>query len=390
MEKSPEEMAMEAHSPRGGLHPARLIFNPSEARYLTSGRQWQGIPGIERAANGRLWATWYSGGDGEGPGNFVVLVTSDDDGAVWSEPLVVVEPGSGRRAFDPCLWHDPVGRLWLFWAQCGDDAYYDGVAGVWALRSEATTSLGSRPLWQFPGRLCDGVMMNKPTVLSDGEWLLPTAIWDSPGGLAKGELKKRRGSGVVASVDQGRTFHWRGAVADVPCRSFDEHMIVERQDGSLLMLIRTQYGIAQSESHDKGETWTRGRATTVEGPNSRFHIRRLNSGRLLLINHYGFSGRSHLTALLSEDDGGSWVGGLLLDERRNVSYPDAVEAPDGTIYAIYDFNRGDRWSKGDDREILMAVFTERDILACKCLTSHSRLRQLVSKLAGSHSSHKPR
>jgi hypothetical protein len=37
--------------------------------------------------------------------------------------------------------------------------------------------------------------------------------------------------------------------------------------------------------------------------------------------------RSHLTAYLSDDDGRSWHGGLLLDERNGVSYPDGVEEP---------------------------------------------------------------
>ena len=377
--KSEEEMSQTLYPIQDGIYPPRIVFSPG-LEYGTRARQWQGIPGIERAANGRLWATWYTGTDGEGPGNFVVLVTSEDDGATWSEPVVVVDPGRGRRAYDPCLWHDPLGRLWFFWAQVGDDAYYDGRAGVWALRAESTTSGSGAPLWVGPMRLFHGIMMNKPTVLSSGDWLLPVAVWDLDGAPVKGDIKPYRGSGVVASQDQGKTWAWRGAAVDVPCRSFDEHMVVERGDGCLWMLIRTAYGIAQSESRDGGRTWTRGRATEIEGPNSRFFIRRLRSGRLLFVNHHGFVGRSHLTALLSEDDGRTWKGGLLLDERKRVSYPDGVEAPDGTIYMIYDFNRGDRWAEGNDREILMAVFTEEDILAGRCVSPRARLRQIVSKI----------
>lgn len=386
--KSPEEKSMELYASKDGMHPPRIIFAPEAGtKYGTHARQWQGIPGIERAANGRLWATWYSGIDGEGPGNYVVLATCSPESGNWLEPVLVIDPGNGRRAFDPCLWHDPEGRLCLFWAQSGDDAYYDGRAGVWILRAEANTSAGETPLWTGPTRIFHGVMMNKPVVLSTGEWLLPVAVWDGAGGRAKDDVKHYIGSGVVASTDGGATWKWRGAAKDVPCKSFDEHMVIERRDGSLWMLIRTNYGIAQSESRDGGRTWSRGRATEIEGPNSRFFICRLQSGRLLLVNHYGYigngsAGRSHLTALLSEDDGRTWKGGLLLDERQRVSYPDGVEAPDGTIYIIYDFNRGDRWSEGDDREILMAVFTEEDILAGKCVTPQARLRQLVNKIQG--------
>ena len=40
------------------------------------------------------------------------------------------------------------------------------------------------------------------------------------------------------------------------------------------------------------------------------------------------------------DGGKSYEGFLLLDERSDVSYPDAVEGSDGYIYIIYDRERG--------------------------------------------------
>ena len=36
-----------------------------------------------------------------------------------------------RGGFDPCLWHDPEGRLWLFWTQAA--GHWDGRGGVWAI-----------------------------------------------------------------------------------------------------------------------------------------------------------------------------------------------------------------------------------------------------------------
>ena len=42
-------------------------------KYKAIDRAWQGIPGIEITANGRLWAVWYSGGQTEGNENYVVL-----------------------------------------------------------------------------------------------------------------------------------------------------------------------------------------------------------------------------------------------------------------------------------------------------------------------------
>ncbi|MCA9030705.1 MAG: exo-alpha-sialidase, partial [Planctomycetaceae bacterium] len=85
------------------------------------------------------------------------------------------------------------------------------------------------------------------------------------------------------------------------------------------------------------------------------------------------SGRVQLSAWLSDDDGKTWQGGLVLDERTGVSYPDGFQAPDGTIYISYDRNRA------LDGEILLARFTEEDILAKKLVGPNSQLKMLISR-----------
>ena len=84
--------------------------------------------------------------------------------------------------------------------------------------------------------------------------------------------------------------------------------------------------------------------------------------------------RSHLTAYASDDDGKSWYGGLLLDERRGVSYPDGIEGANGTIYVVYDRGRN------TDREILMATFTEEDLAGAACVTARCQLRLVINKV----------
>ena len=39
------------------------------------------------------------------------------------------------------------------------------------------------------------------------------------------------------------------------------------------------------------------------------------------------------------DDGATWSGGLLLDAREQISYPDGDQAEDGTIYLTHDHER---------------------------------------------------
>ncbi|WP_139994902.1 sialidase family protein [Paenibacillus paridis] len=355
------------------LEPPDIYTKPG-AKYLKKNRQWQGIPGIERTPNGRLWAALYSGGDTEGPDNYVALILSEDDGVTWSDPVLAVDPPGLVRAFDPCLWHDPAGRLWLFWAQ--SYGFYDGRAGVWAMVSNNADA--SVPAWSEPRRIVDGVMMNKPTVLSSGEWLLPCAVWgfrDKEGIQVASDynhLPEQMYSNVISSLDNGESFQLVGQV-DMPSRSYDEHMLVEKTNGDIWMLVRTYGGIGECFSSDKGRTWSAPKADVLEGPCSRFFIRRLHSGNLLLINHHAFEGRNNLSAMVSRDDGNSWEGFLLLDERDNVSYPDGVETEDGLIYVIYDRERY------ADKEIYLAVFEEKDVLAGKGVTDRARLKVLVEE-----------
>ena len=67
-----------------------------------------------------------------------------------------------------------------------------------------------------------------------------------------------------------------------------------------------------------------------------------------------WNARNNLVAMLSDDDGKTWKGALVLDTRNEISYPDGVQADNGDIYVIYDYERYGA------REILMAVFTEED------------------------------
>ncbi len=352
-----------ANDPHDALNLVAPNLSPGP-EYADSTRIFQGIPGLERAANGRLWAIWYAGGPdepSEGAGNYVMIVTSADDGQTWSGPKLVIDPPGDVRAYDSVLWHDPQGRLWLFWAQSSH--WWDGRSGTWAIVSE--NSGDETPQWSEPRRLCDGIMMNKPTVLSNGDWHLPVSIWAREADKRtrpehQHDLGDAIGASVVVSKDQGKTFAVAGRTR-APESIFDEHMIVERRDGSLWMLIRTKVGIAESTSTDGGQTWTPAELAGIPHINARFFIRRLASGNLLLVRHNppdieDKKTRSHLTAYLSEDDGKTWKGGLLLDERAGISYPDGVQDENGLIRIIYDYNRT------KDKLILMAAFSEADVL----------------------------
>jgi len=353
-------------------------------KYNSEHRIWQGIPSIEVTKKGRIFLTFYSGGIKEEIENYSFIIKSDD-GENFSEPIAVAYL-ENHRCYDPCLWIDPLGRLWFTWALATDHAVYGSICN---------DPDADELVWSEPFEIGGEVMMNKPVVLTTGEWLFPTAVWKNTVhaiGTKYNSKDEDRLAFAYKSVDNGKTIEKLGGV-DVPDRCFDEHMILELNDGTLAMYVRTFYGIGVSYSYDRGKTWTPGVDSGIKGPCSRFHIRRLKSGRVLLINHINFTGRNNLASMLSEDDGKTWKYTLMLDERSDVSYPDATENEDGYIYITYDRERGGFLNSMDEvykcaREILVAKITEDDIIAGKLVSPCSKLKVVASKLGKYADEHK--
>ena len=346
----------------------QTVFCSPEGKYAPAARKHQGIPGIEITPEGKLFICYYCGPEPcEGPGNYAVIATSTDWGTTWRERTVIAPVEPDRRVFDPALWLAPDGVLRVFFAmsrspQAGD--VFDGRAGVWV--SECLDHRAEGLQWSEPRRIGDGIMMNKPTVLHDGSWALPAALWSFSPEKKLPELEGLYRSNILLTPDGGKSFRLLPG-PDVPDRNCDEHVIVERRDHSLWLLVRTRYGIGQSFSYDGGRSWTPGEDSRLGGPNSRFALRRLRSGRLCLINHVSeqrlpgsaqnFTRREKLAVWLSDDDGASWYGRLMLNPGPGVSYPDFTEGNDGWIYAVYDC---DRLQHG---QVFLARFTEKDIAA---------------------------
>ena len=376
----------------GSLDPAALdptIHKPVPEKWNEKNRTWQGIPSIEAASDERLWIVWYSGGEWEGPDNYLLLITSGDGGFTWSKPFMALDRDDQIRLFDPALWRSPDGRLWLFWAQSEStfrkdaspfEKVWDGRHGVWAMYTE-NPEAGENAEWSFPRRLCDGVMMNKPIVDSHGRWLYPAALWNA--GKAYYNLpKEMHGANVYVSTDGGDSLRYlggtdRGGLATLA----NEHSLVELKDGRLWLVSRIDDGIGEAFSDDGGKTWTEMTKTPYKQSSSRTQTRRLISGNILFLKNGPIEGvdgkdvgRSQMMAFLSEDDGKTWTGGLTLDPRVGVSYPDFGQTPDGTICATWDHDRG------GSGEIMFARFTEDDVRAGKFVSEKALPAKAVNRL----------
>ena len=355
-----------------GLPPLAALHAAEPVTIDLAKRTWQGIPGLERTAKGRVFVSWFTGGTKEPePENTVLLSHSDDGGKTFSAPQAMGLPlNDGTRCFDPTLWIDPKSRLWYIFNRGNKDA---AKHDVWARICDDPDA--SPPVWGAEFRVGYdspyAFRMNKPTVLSTGEWIMP--VTHATETIQSWFAHPKQLQGVGISTDEGKTWSLHGALK-APAWAL-EGMVTELKDGRLWLLTRTGGGFLwESHSTDKGRTWSEAKASTIANPGSRFFIRRLASGNLLLVNHYKFTGRSHLTAQLSTDDGATWNDGLLLDERSGVSYPDGMQDKDGLIWITYDRDRG---GAGD---ILLAKFKEEDVVAGKNVSGAVTLKQVVNKL----------
>lgn len=348
------------------MEPMQIQYVQGE-RVERKNRRWQGCPALACTGN-RIWVASYTGGDREPhPENYCALLYSDD-GEHWIDAyLVIRSKTSAQRPIDAEVFRDPRGRLWLVWGQTHNygpsqpTLHHDGVFGVWAAVCE--DPLRANPVFSEPRRLCDGFMRNKPLFLRNGDWAICAYDYRSDS------------YSLYFSSNEGGTWRYqKGPDKPEKCVHPDEPMMIEKVDGTIWFLARTRWGIAQSFSYDGGRTWSDLENPAIPNPASRFYIGRLRSGRLLMVNHVGFEGRSHLTALLSQDEGMTWKASMLIDGRKNVSYPDVDQDANGRIWMIHD---RERTEKG---ELLLSAFREEDILAATVHTKDSFLRRVISSV----------
>ena len=313
--------------------------------YATSQGSWCGVAGVELLPPDEIWVTFYTGGPKEPhPDNKVVVSRSTDGGKNWSDPEVVVDPPGTLSAWDPGLWLDPAGKLWLFF-NIGDHHF----GTPYCARQFCHLLDKDRIRFSDPQELLPNVHnfgLNRPTVLPSADWALPIVRLDeSDDSDDRWYYRRDHASGIALSKDQGHSWHASEAVS-TPDRFCNENMVYVLDDGRVRMLSRTQTGrLWEAFSSDGGMRWQDVGPTNIPNPSSRFFVHKMSSGAIVLITNPSedfrsrFDARDRLVLELSSDDGLTWSERCVIAEGRWIAYPDAVEDRSGGLHVVYDTGR---------------------------------------------------
>lgn len=124
--------------------------------------------------------------------------------------------------------------------------------------------------------------------------------------------------------------------------------IVQRRDGSLYTLMRDNgpppNRLYQSESADRGETWSPVTKSDLPNPGSGAEVIGLKNGHWMLIGNDTEKGRNSLAVQISDDDGRTWRWKRHLEfqppgpEAGSFHYPSLIQARDGSLHASYSYH----------------------------------------------------
>jgi predicted neuraminidase len=150
---------------------------------------------------------------------------------------------------------------------------------------------------------------------------------------------------MAITDDWGR--HWHTSTPLLAVGNI-QPSIVRRQDGSLYTLMRDNgpapKRLHQSESRDRGETWTAVTDSDLPNPGSGAEIISLRNGHWVLISNDTERGRHSLAVQISEDEGKTWRWKRHLEfaepgpDAGSFHYPSIIQAKDGTLHASYSYH----------------------------------------------------
>lgn len=237
---------------------------------------------------------------------------SSDGGATWSsEDQVVVAHEGGHNVMSVSLLRLQDGSIALLYLRKVD---FDNCL------PQLRISTDEGETWSEPTACITEpagyyvVNNDRMVQLKSGRLVIPAARH-----VLKGEEKFQPGKALcVLSDDNGKTWRMSQSLLEVAAEissGLQEPLVLEMNDGRLLMLCRTNGGAQyRTFSTDGGDTWSPVERTNLLSPTSPATVERIpGSDDLLLVwnDHTGIDEalkdkRTPLRAAISQDDGKTW------------------------------------------------------------------------------------
>ncbi len=328
--------------------PGGLAAAPRELVLFTAGTNGYAsfrIPAVVVGAKGTLLA--FAEGRKNGPSDTgdidVVLRRSTDGGRTWGPLQLILDDGTDTVG-NPCPVLDrTTGRVWLPLTR---NAGSNTVA-----KNKAAFGPGSREVL-----MCfsddDGATWSKPENISAAvkpeNW-----TWYATGPGCGIQLKAGRlvipcdhrvkdsddsYSHIIYSDDHGKTWKVGGRAA----AKTNECAVIERDDGTLLMNMRSNHGKnrrALATSADRGATWSKlAFDEALIEPTCQASLIRVEGERgksVLVFANPASTKRDCMTVRLSTDQGKTWPASRML-YAKSAAYSSLVALPNEQIGCLYE------------------------------------------------------
>ena len=313
--------------------------------------EWNRYPSMARLDDGRLMVVWYSSREyrttpSAKEKDSIVGIFSNDHGLTWSKPVPLIR--TPEHDLDPSILVS--GERIFVTSSVRPDGPGISTSTTWGTRSEDNGKTWS-DLYQIPmnhrytcGKTQHGLRLKSGTLLMGYSW----DIFCEQGQTLGDEDAMHLRAGVMRSSDNGETWHNGGdtdasyeKAKDSAVLGTDEPAIVELEDGSVYMLMRTgSTHLFEARSFDEGKTWTEVGPSPLRGTNAPAALCQFTVGqrRGILCVWDNAPTRFPLCAAASFDGGKTWsepkdiagsTGG------SQASYPDCYQAGDGTLTAVW-------------------------------------------------------
>ena len=273
---------------------------------------------------------------------------SNDDGRTWNKTPLFADPAKFTVSNERALLRTREGVIISAWMNLAEKQAPANIRERWG-RSDASVhdfilptytcrSIDDGKTWETPvkvnqpwcGCIHSIIQMKNGRVVLVGQEVIPA--W-------------RHATVVFVSDDLGRTWQ-RGDTLDYGVGNHDhagsiEGSVVERKDGSLYMLMRTESGFLWEATSRDGLKWEGLKQTTIRSVTCCAQVTRLADGRIAMLwnappRHLPTSGssRAELSLALSDDEAVTWSQPVVVaaDYSGRAAYPYFYERKPGELW----------------------------------------------------------